>query len=133
MSSVLSLVAACAKKEPVAAQDSCAWPDELDAVRAAPESHKVIFENEHVRVLEVMVAPHSKEPIHAHCWPSTVYIQQMGNIIDRNAQGEIIGDTTKLPQKPPVPFAAWGPPEGPHSVENLDELPLKMIRVEQKN
>ena len=48
-------------------KEACPWPENLDAVKAAPENHKVIFENEHVRVLEVTIAPHSKEPIHVHC------------------------------------------------------------------
>ena len=49
----------------------CPWPGNLDGVKAAPETHKVIFENEHVRVLEVTIPPHSKEPVHTHCLPST--------------------------------------------------------------
>jgi hypothetical protein len=37
--------------------EACPWPANLDGVKAAPETHKVIFENEHVRVLEVTIAP----------------------------------------------------------------------------
>jgi hypothetical protein len=33
------------------------WGDELDAVVAAPNSHRVVFENDQVRVLEVTLAP----------------------------------------------------------------------------
>jgi len=81
----------------------------LDALKAEPENHKVIFENEHVRVLEVTIALHSKEPIHAHCWPSTPYIQQAGDIIDRDANGKILFDSRQLKLKPKVPFAQWSP------------------------
>ncbi|HZC65224.1 MAG TPA: hypothetical protein VE545_01515 [Candidatus Dormibacteraeota bacterium] len=35
------------------AQDKSGFPYGYDAVKAAPKSHKVIFENEFVRVLEV--------------------------------------------------------------------------------
>ena len=35
------------------AKEACTWPANLDGVIAAPETHKVIFGNEHVRVLEV--------------------------------------------------------------------------------
>ena len=38
-------------------QETCPWPANLDAVKAAPETHKVIFENEHIRVLEVTAFP----------------------------------------------------------------------------
>jgi quercetin dioxygenase-like cupin family protein len=48
------------------------WGDELDAVVAAPNSHRVVFENEKVRVLEVSVPPGTREPEHTHRWPSVV-------------------------------------------------------------
>jgi hypothetical protein len=38
-------------------QDKSGFPDGFDAVQAAPNSHKVISENEFVRVLEVTVPP----------------------------------------------------------------------------
>ena len=115
------------------AKEACPWPENLDAVKAAPGNHEVIFENEHVRVLEVTIAPHSKEPIHVHCWPGTLYIQQAGDAIDRDADGEILFDSRQLKVKPKAPFVEWTPPEAPHSVENLDDLPLKLIRVENKD
>jgi hypothetical protein len=41
-----------------------------DAVTAAPGSHRVIFENALVRVLEVTMPPPGKtEPMHHHHWP----------------------------------------------------------------
>jgi quercetin dioxygenase-like cupin family protein len=113
-------------------KEACPWPEKLDAVKAAPENHKVIFENEHVRVLEVAIAPHSKEPIHAHCWPSTLYVQQAGESIDRDANGNILFDSRQLKVKPKAPFVLWNPPQAPHSVENLDDLPTKLIRIENK-
>jgi hypothetical protein len=113
-------------------KQACPWSDKLDAVKAAPENHKVIFENEHVRVLNVEIAPHSKEPIHTHCWPGTLYIQQAGDAIDRDADGKILFDSRQLKVKPKVPFVDWTPHDPPHSIENLDDLPLKLIRVESK-
>ncbi len=41
----------------VYAQDKSNFPDGYDAVPAAPKSHKVIFENACVRLLEVSVPP----------------------------------------------------------------------------
>lgn len=52
-------------------QDKSGFPDGYDAVQAAPNSHRVIFENAFVRVLEVTVpAPGTTEPMHNHRWPS---------------------------------------------------------------
>jgi hypothetical protein len=70
------------------AKGICPWPGKLDGVKAAPETHKVIFENEHVQVLEVTIPPHSKEPVHTHCLPSTLYIQQIGDIIVGDPNGK---------------------------------------------
>ena len=116
-------------------QETCPWPANLDAVKAAPETPKVIFENEHVRVLEVTIAPHSKQSIHTHCWPSTLYIQQIGDIIDRDAEGKILFDSRQLKEseKQRAPFVLWTPAEPPHSDENPDDSPIKMIQIENKD
>ena len=129
---LVAVPAAKGQNETNRSQEACPWPENLDAVKAAPENHKVIFENEHVRVLDVTIAPHGKEPIHVHCWPGTLYIQQAGDAIDRDANGKILFDSRQLKVKPKVPFVEWTAPEGPHSVENLDDLPLKLIRIENK-
>ena len=53
-------------------------PDSTDAVAAAPAHHKVILENDAVRVLEATVPLHSKEPPHTHFWPSVFFEQTSG-------------------------------------------------------
>jgi predicted metal-dependent enzyme (double-stranded beta helix superfamily) len=45
---------------------SAAVPEELDPVKVAPETHKVIFENQFVRVLDVHLPPGIVEPWHKH-------------------------------------------------------------------
>jgi hypothetical protein len=50
--------------------DPSTWDPALDAVVAAPKHHKVIFENERLRVLEVTLEPNDEEPIHHHRGPS---------------------------------------------------------------
>jgi hypothetical protein len=112
--------------------ESCAWAD-VDALKAAPGNHKIIFENEHVRVLEVTIPPHTKEPVHAHCWPSTLYIQQAGDSIDRDPNGNILFDSRQLKVKPTFPFVQWTPPQGPHAIENLSDVPTRLIRIENKD
>jgi hypothetical protein len=53
-------------------------PDATDAVTAAPRNHKVILENDTVRVLEATVPLHSREVPHAHFWPSVFFEQTSG-------------------------------------------------------
>ena len=52
--------------------------DATDAVAAAPAHHKVILENETIRVLEARVPLHSKEPPHTHFWPSVFFEDHSG-------------------------------------------------------
>jgi hypothetical protein len=56
--------------------DPSTWDPAFDAVVAAPKHHKVIFENEQIRVLEVTLEPNDEEPIHHHRWPSVFVFDQ---------------------------------------------------------
>jgi hypothetical protein len=57
--------------------DPSTWGPELDAVKAAPKHHKVLFENDRVRVLEVTLEPNDEEPVHHHRWPSVFVLDQI--------------------------------------------------------
>ena len=50
------------------------WPDELDALTAAPEFHTLLFENESLRVLDTKIPPGLTTPLHTHRWPGALYI-----------------------------------------------------------
>src|SRR5271157_3212997 len=51
-------------------QNKTDFPDGFDAVQAAPKSHRVVFENAFVRVLEVSVVAGETVRMHHHRWPS---------------------------------------------------------------
>ncbi|UCA56578.1 MULTISPECIES: nuclear transport factor 2 family protein [Aequorivita] len=109
------------------------WPSELDAVIAAPKNHKILLENDKVRVLEVTLAPGEKEALHHHRWPSALYIQEAGDFIDYEGDGNVIFDSRQLPEPLPMPFTMYKEPEAPHSVVNLSKTkPIRLIRVEMK-
>lgn len=108
------------------------WDKSLDAVVAAPKNHKVVLENDKVRVLEVTVQPGEREPVHSHRWSSVLYVMEEENIRDYDAKGNVIYDTKtdKNPMK--TPYTIWMEPQEPHSVENLSKKPLRLMRVELK-
>ena len=109
------------------------WPKDQDAMASAPGNHKVLLENDAVRVLEVTVLPKEVEPIHHHQWPSVLYIMEAGQFIDRDAEGNTILDTRELDTPLVFPMTVWKEPEAPHSVENLSETKkIRLIRVELK-
>jgi hypothetical protein len=108
------------------------WPAELDAVVAAPKNHKVLLENDRVRVLDVTVAPGEREAVHAHCLPSVMYVMYEG--VDRNfdARGHLIGEQKVAPRLSQFPQVFWLENTPPHAVENLDSRPIRLLRVELK-
>ena len=84
--------------------DPSTWDPAFDAVAAAPANHKVVFENDRLRVLEVILEPNEEEPTHHHRWPSVfVFDQVQGPIYDMAPDG------TKLPPNRDVMQAlqAW--------------------------
>jgi hypothetical protein len=112
---------------------------EYDAVTAAPLSHSVVFEDDHVRVLEVLVPPLASEPIHIHALPSvmmgdtggaagakfiyTTYRMEDGKFVEVEKQ-----EITPTPGYRTV----WSGPEGPHAITNIGTAPMRITRIEIK-
>lgn len=124
------------------AQDS-SFPDGYDAVQAAPNSHKVIFENALVRVLEVTVPlPGQTEPMHHHRWPSFFLDWDTGGSTPHVRYHRSNGDVQDQPGVRQPPHAGkwriqWMRPEPMHAIEVVDRPePLvgkpPLLRVEIK-
>ncbi len=118
--------------------DPATWDPALDAVVAAPKNHKVIFENDNLRVLEVTLEAGEEEPTHHHRWPSVfVFDQVQGPIHD------LAPDGTMLPPNRDVMQAiqAWDgkgclvvnmAPQPPGKVLNESGKLVHGIRIEMK-
>jgi hypothetical protein len=108
------------------------WPDTLDAVVAAPGSHRVVLENQTTRVLEVTIVPGEREPAHTHRWPSIMVVHRPARI--RYYTGDTLTFTSPEQPSPAAqgPRVSWLDPEGPHSVENIDSHPYGAFRIELK-
>lgn len=133
--SILVIGCATARTPAISSQaqsNRCAWPDSLDAVVAAPGNHRVLFENDQVRVLDVTVAPGEREPLHAHCLPSVLYVMSEGVYRDYDASGNVVEDQNVAPPASAFPITLWMGPQAPHAVENLDTTPVRLLRVELK-
>ena len=107
------------------------WPSELDALTAAPENHKLLFENDSVRVLDTRIAPGTTTPLHTHCWPATLYILSSSDFIRRDESGSILLDSRTV-DSIPAGSALWSPPLGPHTLENIGSTGIRIIVVELK-
>lgn len=123
---------------PASPGDPSTWPDALDAVVAAPAHHKVLFENERVRVLEVTLEPNDEEPVHHHRWPSVFVLDQIRPpVTDISPEGE------RLPPSRDIIAALqnWDgkgclvvhmAPQPPGRVLNESDLTVHGIRIEMK-
>ena len=110
--------------------DPATWDPMLDAVKAAPGNHQVLFENDAIRVLSVTVRPGEREEVHHHRWPSVMVVDALGPLKDYDANGR--EQELPLPDEIERPLVLELPPQAAHAVENLDAEPLHLIRVEFK-
>jgi len=108
------------------------WPDSLDAIAAAPGNHKLLFENEHVRVLDTRIESGDRTPVHTHCWPASMYILSWSEFIRYSDTGEVMLDSRTVEALKEPPAVLWSAPLPPHSLENIGETPLHVISVEVK-
>src|SRR5947208_16494392 len=117
----------------IAIQQDWPWPDSLDALVAAPESHHLLLENEHVRVLEVRITPGQHVPVHTHRWPGVLHILSSTDFVRCDADGNVLFDTRQA-HNPPVPGSiTWAEPFPPHSMENVGQQELLVIAVESQH
>jgi hypothetical protein len=106
------------------------WPDELDAVLAAPQHHTLVFENDRVRVLDTRIAPGDTVPVHTHRWPAVYYTIQIAHFVRRDGEGNVTFDSRTLTTLRPA--ANWLDCLEPHSVENVGETEIRLISFELK-
>lgn len=118
------------------------WPDSLDAVTAAPNSHKVLFENDKIRILEVTTEPYGFEPMHTHRYPSVMFGPD-----NDTSHYDIVYYRCDYDSIKHVYFAKdsirqrgggigtdehFMKPEGPHRIRNLSNVRILAFRVEFK-
>jgi hypothetical protein len=107
-------------------QNATDFPQGYDAVKAAPDSHRVIFENAIVRVLEVTMPPRGKtEPMHHHHWPGFFLDWDTGGKsphIRYHQPGDVVRDipSTDTPAHPGHWSVHWMKPEPMHAIETVE-------------
>jgi len=119
----------------------------MDSVNAAPKNHKLLFENDHVRLLEVTVQPGETENMHGHKYPSVFMMDApQPRIVNRNLDDNdaLQPDAGRPGSKPPPPPRNDGEAvayptcramttfQSPHQVTNVDTFPQHFYRMEFK-
>jgi hypothetical protein len=113
-------IATCALVAPAglyAAGCGATKPDALDAVEIAPDTHKVLIDNDAIRILDVRLPAGAKEPEHSHVWPA------------------ILIEDTPRPGAPPEVRnfkSRWQGAQARHQDDNTGKSPVHYLRIELK-
>lgn len=105
--------------------------DELDGVVAAPDHHKVLFENDRVRVLETTIQPGERTALHTHLRPTLNYVVSGSHFKRWDESGAVVVDTRADPSFV-LPRVLFIETLGPHMLQNTGEDDLALIGVELK-
>ena len=108
------------------------WPEELDAMVAAPQHHTLLLENDFVRVIDTLILPGEITNVHTHKWPASLYIISWSDFIRYDEKANIVLDSRKLSKTPLPASAIWSDPLSPHALENIGRDTIHIISVEIK-
>jgi mannose-6-phosphate isomerase-like protein (cupin superfamily) len=106
--------------------------DELDGVSAAPDHHRVLFENDEVRVIETTILVGDVTPLHTHLAPTVMYVVSGSHFIRRAEDGTTMVDTRATPDFI-LPKVMYSPGTPRHTLENTGADDLVVIGVELKH
>ena len=109
------------------------WPDELDALTAAPEHHRLLFENESVRVIDTCIPCGEITSLHTHQWPASIYVISWSDFIRYDENGNTMLDSRSLSVSTSPPTALWSEPLAPHRLKNVGNKDMHIISVEIKS
>ena len=108
------------------------WSEEFDALIADPAHHKLLFENETVRILDTFIPPGSKTEIHTHRWPSTLYVLSWSDFIRYDKDGNTVFDSRNMSPAPAIRTTLRSEPLIPHALDNIGKSDIHIISIEIK-
>jgi len=112
--------------------DPAKWDPKKASAIAAPGNHKILFENENLRVISVTIFAGTTEPYHDHPYTSLLVLDTKAHVVDHDAPGKpvVVPEARKVAQ---IPFAYITPPQAMHAVQELDgKTDAHLIRIEFK-
>jgi hypothetical protein len=106
--------------------------DAQDALTTLPDTYRLQFENDWVKIVRVHYEPHAKLPAHTHTERATayVYLNDAGPVIFKHI-GLDYGAVTRPATKAGA-FRLYRGLEELHEVENTTAVPSHFLRVEFK-
>lgn len=113
-------------------EEAWSWPDALDALVAAGSFHTLLLETDDVRVLETVIRPGERTPVHTHRWPSILYVLSMDHFVRCDDAGNVLTDSREAGGFPEPGSAVWSGSMPPHTFENLGDTEVRVVNVELK-
>ena len=95
--------------------------------------HRLVLENDRVRVLDTRISPGDTVPVHTHRWPAVNHISSWSDFVRRDAEGRVLVDTRGRPPPARLPLVAWSEPLPPHTLENVGTADLQVVSIEIKD
>jgi hypothetical protein len=121
---VVSIGRASAKKEEL---------DDYFPLRAAPEQHRPILENQFVLVLDVSIPAGVTVPAHLHPWPAVFITLKPADLVFRNLAGEVVRETRASSGPDEKPLVEWREPDTePMVITNVGNSEQRALRIELK-
>ena len=103
-------------------------PDAHDGAIVSTKFHRVIYEDQDVRVLDVVNPPHTMEEMHTHVRPAIFIVLE--------DHPHVIHYLEDKPVQPPVghtPYVVYFKPTPMHAIENSGNYTTHAVRVELKH
>jgi len=112
--------------------DAWPYPDSLDSTTAAPKQHRVVYEDDRIRLLEVTILAGEKEPLHGHKYPSVFAFDSVQPLLhDHTPDGKPVTINRGLLHNDFPACLSMGP-QAPHSAQDDDTFPQHFYRLEFK-
>jgi len=106
--------------------------DDLDGPVADPAHHTVVFENEHVRVIETVIPVGDKTPLHTHLAKHLMVAHSGSHFIRRDETGRVVFDTRATQPPSVIPPIEWSDGTPAHTLENTGDDPICVTAIELK-
>lgn len=104
--------------------------DVMDGVIAAPLNHRVLFENELVRVVESVIRVGERTLPHTHPHARVMYALSGSSFVRRNPNEAVLEDSRFESGSDGHPRVMWSGPTELHTIENTGDEDLVVIAVE---
>lgn len=106
--------------------------DPLDALIASPNHHRLLMENDKVRVVETFIPPGERTAIHTHQWAGVLHVMSWSHFVRRDDKDTILVDSRTVEALQNPAEVMWGAALPAHSLENVGDTVLRIVAVELK-